>query len=316
MWGNTDTTGNSAIFAPAQVHKAPTAVERGKLYGNTTANGYGTSETVGQFGVSGDEMRAKRADRLPKPAGPGWVLKQTGQGGRAGRVKYETLVAMHITTGGGGDEDVSFPDFSINFSINPAYATGDAWDDEIVKFNANAYNTPSGGSLTYKWQKWGGSSYANVDNGGAYSNTATKQLAVLANTETTNGAIYRCGAYQSGATTKYSNTAVLTIRPLIVIGTQPASAQGDISADETVAFTVVATTVPIGKAVTYKWQKWGGASFANVNNGGAYAGTTTATMSVLANTAANGEVYRCGLYATTNPASNVFTSNATLTTVA
>jgi hypothetical protein len=314
MWGNTDTTGNSAIFAPAQVHKAPTAVERGKLYGNTTANGYGTSETVGQFGVSPDEIRAKRADRLPKPPSAGWVLKQTGQGGRAGRVKYETLVAMHsIAAGGGGDEDVSFPDFSINLSINPVSTVGDAWDDEIAVFNANAYNTPSGGSLTYKWQKWGGSAFANVDNGGAYSNTATKQLSVLANTVAANAEIYRAGVYQSGATTKYSTNATLTVHPLIVIGTQPVSTSANSSADAIAKFTVAVTTVPTGKAVTYAWQKWGGASFANVAAAGAYSNVTTAELSVLANVAANAEVYRVGVYAATNKASNAFSSNAVIT---
>jgi hypothetical protein len=58
LWGNTDTTGNSVISAPAQLHQAPNTSNRDALYGNTTANGYGTSETVGMYGVSVAEMAA------------------------------------------------------------------------------------------------------------------------------------------------------------------------------------------------------------------------------------------------------------------
>lgn len=39
----------------------------------------------------------------------GWVVRKEGTGGRAGRVQYETLVAMKSMTGDGSD-DASFPD--------------------------------------------------------------------------------------------------------------------------------------------------------------------------------------------------------------
>jgi hypothetical protein len=42
----------------------------------------------------------------------GWVRKVVGQGGRAGRVQYETLVAMGMTPANSGDaaDDTQFPD--------------------------------------------------------------------------------------------------------------------------------------------------------------------------------------------------------------
>ena len=42
-------------------------------------------------------------------AGPGWVKRTAGTGGRAGRVQYETLVAMSSITGDTAD-DTEFPD--------------------------------------------------------------------------------------------------------------------------------------------------------------------------------------------------------------
>ena len=36
----------------------------------------------------------------------GWVLRKVGSGGRAGRVQYETIVAMGSMTGDGSDNTV------------------------------------------------------------------------------------------------------------------------------------------------------------------------------------------------------------------
>jgi len=45
----------------------------------------------------------------PAKAMPGWVRRIAGTGGRAGRVQYETLVAMRTVTGDSSD-DIQFPD--------------------------------------------------------------------------------------------------------------------------------------------------------------------------------------------------------------
>ena len=40
---------------------------------------------------------------------PGWVKRTVGTGGRAGRIQYETLVAMSSITGDTAD-DIEFPE--------------------------------------------------------------------------------------------------------------------------------------------------------------------------------------------------------------
>jgi hypothetical protein len=209
LWGGSDAAGNSTIFAVAQVNKAPNTANRTALFGNTTANGYGQSQVTGQYGVDATEMRAVRAAGEPRPAHPGWVLRTVGQGGRAGRVKYETLVAFGSMTGDA--ENTVFSQVGIQVTGNPAGAVGKVSNNDIVKFNSAAVGVPAG-TPTYQWQKWGGAAFANIAAGGAYSNVTTVQLSVLANVEA-NGAIYRNGFYLAGANTKFSSNAVITIVP-------------------------------------------------------------------------------------------------------
>jgi hypothetical protein len=56
------------------------------------------------FGVNVAEAAA-----TPVLTQSGWVLQTTGSGGRAGRVNYETLVAMKTISGDAAD-DSTFPD--------------------------------------------------------------------------------------------------------------------------------------------------------------------------------------------------------------
>lgn len=98
----------------------------------------------------------------------------------------------------------------------------------------------------------------------------------------------------------------------LTISTQPSNATVNASSTSNVAtFTVVSSSVPSGATFTYVWQKWGGAAFANLSNAGAYSNTTTATLSVLGNTASNGEIYRVRVAAT--GADAIFSSNAVIT---
>ena len=64
------------------------------LYGNTTAGAFISGKAVGVFGVDTTEIVYARENNEPRPAHAGWVLRTEGTGGRAGRVQYETLVAM------------------------------------------------------------------------------------------------------------------------------------------------------------------------------------------------------------------------------
>ncbi len=96
----------------------------------------------------------------------------------------------------------------------------------------------------------------------------------------------------------------------IVIGTQPAS---DSSATgEAVTFSVAATTVPTGGALTFAWSVSAdaGATYAAAT-GGVYSGETTATLAISDNTGLDGNLYRCAISAT--GATTVTSTAATLT---
>jgi hypothetical protein len=110
----------------------------------------------------------------------------------------------------GDSEDVSFADYMLRIVTQPSNATGDISNNDIVTFTVAGASTPSGATLGYKWQKWGGSSFSDLSNAGAYSNTGTVTLSVLANTATT-GEIYRVQVSTSGAANVISANATLTL---------------------------------------------------------------------------------------------------------
>ena len=60
------------------------------MFGNTTSGAFISGKKVGVFGVDA----AEAANTAKGIAHAGWVLRTEGTGGRAGRVQYETLVAM------------------------------------------------------------------------------------------------------------------------------------------------------------------------------------------------------------------------------
>ena len=139
----------------------------------------------------------------------GWNLRVEGTGGRAGRVQYETLVAMSSISNDASDDAV-VPDYKINITTNPANRTSYATNNQIGTFTVAGTTTPSGGTLGYFWQKHNGTVFANLSNAGAYSNTTTATLSVLANTAS-NGEIYRAGVTVTGGATAFSSNAVITI---------------------------------------------------------------------------------------------------------
>lgn len=209
-WGNTDDAANSVLWATTQAKLTPNTVNQTALYGNTTADAFITGETLGQFGVSGAEAQALRAGANTKVAHAGWVLRSVGSGNRAGRVQNETLVAMKTITGDGSDDAV-IPDFKLSIATQPSSVTiNSSSTSNVATFTVVAGNIPSGATLTYKWQKWGGSSFGNITDAGAYSNSATASLVVLSNTATT-GEIYRVQVGATGAANVVSTNAVITI---------------------------------------------------------------------------------------------------------
>lgn len=208
-WGNTDDAANSVYYAPAQFNVTANTDNQTALFGNTTADAFVTNLKVGQFGVKPDEATAARAGANTKMAHAGWNLRIEGTGGRAGRVQYETLVAMSSISNDASDDAV-LPDYKINITSNPSNATAYASNNQIAAFTVAGTTTPSGGTLGYFWQKRNGGSWANLTNTGAYSNTTTATLSVLANTAS-NGEIYRAGLTVTGGATTFSSNAVITI---------------------------------------------------------------------------------------------------------
>ena len=209
-WGNTDDAANSVLWATTQVKLTPNTDNQANLYTNTTADAFISGLTVGQFGVSGGEAQALRAGANTKVAHAGWVLRTVGSGNRAGRVQNETLVAMKTITGDGSDDAV-IPDFKLSIATQPSSVTiNSSSTSNVATFTVVAGNIPSGATLTYKWQKWGGSSFGNITDAGAYSNSATASLVVLSNTATT-GEIYRVQVGATGAANVVSTNAVITI---------------------------------------------------------------------------------------------------------
>jgi hypothetical protein len=211
LWGKTDTTGNSCLYAPAQFKLAPNTANRDALYGNTTADSFVTGATVGQYAVDEAEMEAKRAEAatVGRPAHAGWILRTVGSGGRAGRIQEETLVALTSLTGDASDDTVA-PDYGLVITLQPSNASGNSAADDVVVFSTNARSVPVGATIAYLWQAWDGNSFENLSNAGAYSNTATKALSVLANTAI-DGEVYRCRVSATGATTEYTGNTTLTI---------------------------------------------------------------------------------------------------------
>jgi hypothetical protein len=208
-WGNTDDAANSVLWATTQVKLTPNTDNQANLYTNTTADAFITGITVGQFGVSGQEAQALRAGANTKVAHAGWVLRTVGSGSRAGRVQNETLVAMKTIAQDGSDDTV-IPDYMLSITTQPANASGNSTNNDITSFTVVAASVPTGATITYKWQKWGGASFANITDAGAYSNSSTATLSVLANTAS-NGEIYRVQVGATGAANVVSTNAVITV---------------------------------------------------------------------------------------------------------
>lgn len=113
-WGNNDNAANAPYWAVnssinhgtwvSTKAAAPTAANVALLYANTTANVYISRETVGLFAMDSTEVANTQQSGVQHQ---GWVMKTTGQGGRAGRTQYETLVALSTVTGDGDNSTIA-----------------------------------------------------------------------------------------------------------------------------------------------------------------------------------------------------------------
>lgn len=199
LWGSVDNAANSDIAAVIQYNKATTSANQTLLFGNTKADTFVTNVAVGQFGVDTNEIRAA-TDGHGYHAG--WVLRKVGTGLRAGRVTYETLVAMGSMSGDA--EDTTFPDYRITISTQPSSANGAG----NVTFTVVATSTPTT-TLSYNWQRNTGGGWTNVINttGVWYGNTSAT---LTANAAIANANTLRVQVSATGATTVTSANATVS----------------------------------------------------------------------------------------------------------
>jgi hypothetical protein len=239
QWGRNDqaVTSNSTVYSSNGAPMGTWALVKGgggatahnpngtradtdvNMFGNTTQDAFITGKAVGVFGEDVNEIRAERASGAARPAHAGWVIRTEGSGGRAGRVQYETLVAMGslgaqtaaygaaATTSDA--EDVVLQDQFISVTTQPSAVTVNASSSSnTATFSVVAATVPAGGTITYLWQANSGSGYANAGSGTSGNTTAT--LTVNANVAT-NQTSYRVLMQATGATNVTSTAAKITI---------------------------------------------------------------------------------------------------------
>ncbi len=187
------------------------------------------------------------------------------------------------------------------FAAGPTITTQPKSTSVVEGKTATFKVVASGSDLTYQWQyrKSGSSTWYNSTSSG--NKTAT--LSVEATTAR-DGMQFRCKVTNASGTTT-SNAAKLTVKPLPVITTQPASKS--VAEGATAKFKVVAS----GTDLTYQWQyrKSGSSTWYNSTS----TGNKTATLSVEATTARNGMLFRCKV---TNANGTVTSGTAKLTVTA
>jgi len=204
---------------------APTAANVARLYGNTTSDVYTVGETIGLFMVDQNEMDVQEANGTP-PAQKGWNLKTTGSGGRAGRVQWETLVALAEVRSDNNTDDTVLPDTIISITSQPSTLQGpvSAASGNTVSFAVTAAITAGATvPLSYQWQvnNNSGGTWVNIDAGtgvtsgqpGSVTKTgANTATLILDPTGTTaNNYVFRCVVTNSdaGATATSANGRIL-----------------------------------------------------------------------------------------------------------
>lgn len=221
-WGNYDNSANapywavnSAIAPDNPNRAAPTAANVALLYANTTPDVYTTNLTIGLFGVDSQEINVLNN----KGAHTGWNIKTQGSGGRAGRVTYETLVAMNNMIVDGDAQ--LLPNVAITLTINPtASVVANASYANSATFAATTSLTGNTAAvLTYQWQVNNSGSWTNVVNGTPsntnYTGGTTNTLLVKPADTTVNTFKFRAivTAADQGVTSTSANGTITVTAP-------------------------------------------------------------------------------------------------------
>ncbi len=229
LWKNSDTAANADIAIPAQFHLTPDYANTLLMFANSTPNNVITGETVGIFGVDANKMTvaalqgatvtpaAGQSANIGMPQHAGWVVRTLGSGGRAGRVMYETMVAMGSMTPTSNTDNTQLPEYFVSITSQPSSNT---WNrGNVVNMIVVATAQPTGGgALTYYWQQDGGAavvSWANVQNTGTFAsaNGNTSATLTIANNFIANSNTFRVIVGSAGANNKISANAFVIAVP-------------------------------------------------------------------------------------------------------
>jgi hypothetical protein len=229
--GNYDNSANAPYWAAYAGHLRANNTNAGTLvYENTSDTQFyrPTNETVGLFLVDQDEVTVEGAGA----GSTGWVLRTTGEGGRAGRVQQETLICVKGIRSDNNSDDAIYADAVITVTQPTALSSVVANNiaANVVTLSVSGTSVlPSTAVLTYQWQVNNntGGTWVNIDNGTnvttgqpgnmtkSNSNTATISLAPTANTA--NNYVYRAvitatnPGITNSSTTVYSANAQVKI---------------------------------------------------------------------------------------------------------
>jgi trimeric autotransporter adhesin len=161
---------------------------------------------------------------------------------------------------------------------------------------SNFIVTATGSSLSYKWQVYTGSAWADITNDETYSGATTAKLTISSTPVAFNNYQYRCIVTPQGGSDLTSGAATLTVNALPNITGQPVEAS--ICLGQNTTFTVAAT----GAGISYQWQVNTGAGWGDISNIAPYSNANTNTLSLTNPPASfNNYQYRCLVNGTCTP---------------
>jgi len=220
----------------------------------------------------------------------------------------ELEVGDVIITSGGSKFKVTGIASNTSITISPAWATTNASSQTITGQDAPKFLAAEGATIQAIDKVYG------VDSTEAVAQT-TDPGWVYVNSYTDTHGVTRTKREVLVASSSYTGDAEDTVYPdtVITIDTQPSS--NTANADVAVSFTVVASTLPVGTTINYRWQRAANANvaFSDLTNTGTHSNTTTATLNIANNSVAeSGSIYRVQLSAA-GVTANTVSANATLT---
>lgn len=206
QWGQVDNAANSVVWTPAMVRQPVTDANKTALYNNVATGAFISGQNTGTFGVSAGEQAAARAAGKARGAHAGWQFRREGTGGRAGRVTYETLVAMKSISGDGSD-DTYFEDYTIQILAQPESSNTNV--NAAISFTVSAVSVPAGATLVYTWERAQGNGvFLPVASAGLFSGANSATLSV-SNNATLNANTFRVIVQATGADNVVSQNATV-----------------------------------------------------------------------------------------------------------